>query len=469
MKPRKVRRAARATRRAATTTEEVPLPSCDDVLSRGSLRAFVGWANKVFDLRRLLGGFRDGRKDPSVASEAIAASTFFCGLLRVRSFNALEPKLAETPFLRLIGSLPASAPAPSKLCCVDTVGRALRVADLESARNVVWESLAKAERNKVFREGWHGTLRYVAIDGWESFSSYERCCDQCLVRRVKVERDGVVGEIEQYYHRYVVAMLIDERLDLMLDFEPLLPGDLRPDASRRDSHEGEQTAAMRLLPRLKKRFPWVDAVVADSLFPNGPFLTLVKELRMSAVIVAKKDGDEPLKEALSLWEGQPPCEVIENRDKQERIELWDCPGLETLSTYKGPIRVVRARIHDLRDPVARPKTWCIVVTGKAATRLGRRLVLAVARGRWHLENTGFHQWTSRWRFGHVFTHDGTAIQALFWLFFAAYNLLTLFLYRQVKSYGRDKGKDQTRTISRFVDELCDGLAQLSCSPWLDTA
>jgi hypothetical protein len=104
------------------------------------------------------------------------------------------------------------------------------------------------------------------------------------------------------------------------------------------------------------------------------------------------------------------------------------------------------------------------VTGKA-TRLPAARGVKVARARWHLENTGFHQFTTRWRFTHVFVYDGHAIAMLFWLFFAAFNLLTLFLYRQLRSYGRDRGTDPTRTISRLVDEMLDDLARLTVSPW----
>jgi hypothetical protein len=287
-----------------------------------------------------------------------------------------------------------------------------------------------------------------------------------LVRHVEVKKsDGSVETVEQYYHRYVVAMLIDERFDLMLDFEPLFPNDLRPKGvAKNNEDEGELTAAKRLLRRVKQTFKWIDVVVADGLYPNGPFLTLAKELRMGAVIIARKEGDEPLREALRIWDRHPPDAVFEDPEKKERIELWDCPGLETLSSYKGPIRVVRGRVTDLADPEAPRRTWCIVVTGKA-TKLSARQVLAVARGRWHIENTGFHQWTKRWHFGHVFVHDGHGIRALYWLFFAAYNLLTLFLYRQLRSYGRDRGKDVTRTISRLVDEMNDDLARLTLSPW----
>jgi len=37
----------------------------------------------------------------------------------------------------------------------------------------------------------------------------------------------------------------------------------------------------------------------------------------------------------------------------------------------------------------------MLVTGKPQRRLSAQKVLAVARARWHIENTGFHQWTTR--------------------------------------------------------------------------
>ena len=72
---------------------------------------------------------------------------------------------------------------------------------------------------------------------------------------------------------------------------------------------------------------------------------------------------------------------------------------------------------------------------------------------------------THWHFGHVFVHDAQGIQAVYWLFFVAFNLLTLFLYLQLRSYGRDRGSDPTRTIRRLIDEMRDDLARLDRSPW----
>ncbi len=446
-----------------------PIP--DPLPSKNRLRQIVSYGRKVYSLDRLLDAITDARRTPQTSTRLVATSVFYAGLLRIRSFNALEPKLGEGPFLSLIGARKAE-----QLCSADTLSRALRVMDLESVRALSVEMLRKAERNKVFREGWYGALRYFAIDGWEPFCSRHRHCEECLVRQVRVkEEDGVERTVDEYYHRFAVALLLDKRFDLLLDFEPLLPKDLRPltpkgtggKTTRLEKaalDEGELTAARRLLRRVKETYPWLDVVVGDALYANGPFLDEATRLRLGAIVVAKKQTDEPLKEALHIWGNAAAQSTVENQHARERIELWDCPDLETLRTYHGGnIRCVRARLTKLARPEREPSTWCMLVTGAPQRRLSAERVFAATRARWHIENSGFHQWVTRWRFGHVFTHDANAIRALFWLLFTAFNLLTLFLYCQLRSYGRDRGKHVTRTISRLIDEMLDDLARLTDS------
>jgi Transposase DDE domain len=451
----------------------IPLAQGDGQrVGAGQLRRMVAYGRKVFDLGGGLGRVVDSRRAPRTSAELVAATVFYTGLLRIRSFNALEPRLGEKPFLRLVGA----AAEKERLCSVDTVGRSLSRMDLDSVRAVSLAMLAQAERNKVFREGWHGALRYMAIDGWEAFSSCHRHCAECLDRRVRVKGRGEeLEEVIQFYHRYAVAFLIDERFDLFLDIEPLLPKDLRPLTAKGGTgqtqrlvkateDEGELTAATRLVKRVKQTFGWIDVVVADALYANGPFLTTLDRLGLGAVIIARKENEEPLREALQLWAGQAPHKIVEDEKAREKIALWDCHDLETLTSYKGKVRCVRAQVTRLDQPAKPPSTWCMLVAGKA-TRLAPEKVLSVARARWHIENTGFHQWTTRWRFDHVFLHHPIATPALFWLFLAAFNLLTLFQYLQLRSYGRDCGKDVTRTLSRLVDQMLDELARWNSSAW----
>ena len=306
-------------------------------LSRGRLRQFLAYARKAFGLGQQLASVRDRRQTSTVPTTLVMHTLFLVGLLRIRSFNALEAKLAEPEMQRALGLLRVRE---RKVCSVDTLGYSLKRVDLRTVRRPVVDVIRKAERNKVFREGWHGGHRCVALDGWEQFSSYNRHCDACLTREVTVGTADRKRTVTQYYHRTVVAMLVDEKLDLVLDMEDIRSADVRREAGEpnvENRHEGELTAAKRLVARLRKTYGrWLDTLLVDALYANGPFLTLADENNFGVIVVLKKDNNEPLKEALSLWQGKPPDQVakVEYTDRTERVELWDCPQIETLSTYR---------------------------------------------------------------------------------------------------------------------------------------
>ena len=414
--------------------------------STGKLAQFEKYAAKVFYLPKLLSSFLDSRRDPDIQTFDVVNSLFHTALLRIPSINALEGDLKESSFQKLIGFKPNQ---DEKVFSADVVANVLDKLDLSCGSNAVINVIRRAERNKVFREGWHGALRYVALDGWEPFCSYHRHCPHCLTRMVEKKLpSGEKEKVVQYYHRFVVAMIIDETMDLAIDFEPIRPADLREDDYKDKRHEGELTAAKRLLPRVKRTHPWIDVVVGDSLYTNGPFLTLLNELKMGAVLIAKKTGDEPLKEALSIWGDTAPDKVIYDEDSGEQIELWDVRDIETLDTYKGKIRVVRGLVTKAK--AKEPTTWCMTVIGKA-NKLSARQVLAVARGRWHIENTGFHQWVSHWNLKHVFRHTDNALRAILLIWTLAFNLLQLFIYRRLKRARRPI--DPTDTIRHIVEVM----------------
>jgi len=274
--------------------------------------------------------------------------------------------------------------------------------------------------------------------------------------------------VTQYYHRCVVALLLGEHEEVVLGFESLRTREQRHAAGQHsaDCDEGEETAAIRLVGRLRATYGnWLDVIVADGLYSNGPFLSELEKLRFGAVIVIKKETDEPLREALQLWAGKPPTEVVEDREADEFIELWDCKDLQTLGSFKGPIRVTRALVHPLADDEdADPTQWCFISIGAPARKLTPRQLLKVMRARWHIENTGFNQWTQHWPFEHVFVNDWRGMEAVFGFLFSAFNLLQLFIYRQVKGYVRLKGKDPTKTIISFVAKLREDLVAAQAGP-----
>ena len=424
-----------------------PLPSWVINSSR-KLHLFEKYATNVYGLPGLLGSLCDGRREPTYSTFDVASALFHSALLRRPSINASEGDLKQADFQKLIGKQPRPG---TKAFSAEVISNVLDKLDLQSRRHAIEDVIWQAERNKVFREGSYGTLRCVALDGWEPFSSYERHCTHCLTREVSV-KDPNSNELHkrtQYYHRYVVAMLVGPVLDVVLDIEPVLNADARMDGKHDKRHEGELTAALRLIDRLHHNYgSFIDALVFDALYANGPVMTKLDNCGYGGFIVLKKDDNEPLKEALALWHGQGPCQRSYDEDKREHIDFWDLDDIDTLHTYQGKVRVIRAVITGKDATV---KTWCFGIVGRRARKVRRQTALKIIRSRWHLENTGFCQWVKYWNLGRVYHHTGNAVLATLLLWTLVFNLLQLFVFRRLNRPRNPK--DPCDTIISIVAEM----------------
>jgi hypothetical protein len=426
--------------------------------SRKKLHQFEKYSCNVYGLPQLLAGLTDGRRGAEIPTFDVVNSLFHTAVLRIPSINALEGDLKEADFQRLIGRKPKQ---DVKAFSADVVANVLDKLELGQIEDDVADVIGQAERNKTFREGSYGTLRCVAIDGWEPFCSYHRHCPECLVRRVEVKRSsGEVEEVDQYYHRYVVALLVGPLIDVVVGIEPVRNKQARIDAGEKNvtGDEGELTAAHRLVDKLHETYAtFIDAFIFDGLYPNGPLLTKLTKLKYNAFIVLRNEHNEPLKEALALWQGQPPSKVVDDPQTGEYIEFWDVDELETLDTYKGKIRVIRAEVTKTKPRLSK-NTWCAAIIGKRARKLSVTTALKAVRARWHIENTAFNQWIKYWNLSHVFRHTGNALLAVLLLWSLAFNLLQLFVYRRLKRPRRPK--DPTYTIRHIVEVMSREVATL---------
>src|SRR5438034_9243178 len=125
-----------------------------------------------------------------------------------------------------------------------------------------------------------------------------------------------------------------------------------------------------------------------------PYTTLFRSTQLDdydtgGFLVLKKENNEPLKEALTLWQIQGRCEIYDNPDRKEHLEFWDVDDVETLDTYAGKVRVIRAVVT---KPDQDPSTWCFAIIGKRARQLARRTALQIIRARSHIEHTGCNQY-----------------------------------------------------------------------------
>jgi hypothetical protein len=448
---------SQGTSQTATTARGLPPWICN---SRRKLYQFEKYAIKVFNLPRLLQRFTDSRRRPRIATFDVINSLVHTALLRIPSTNALEGDLKEADFQKLLGLSPKQ---DVKAFSAEVVFNVLDKLDLHPAHEAMIDVFRKAERTKALRQERFGPFRCAALDGWEQFCSYHRHCPDCLEREVE-RKDGEI--VTQYYHRYVVAVLVGPLLDVVLGIEPVRSQSARMRAGEHDARgdEGELTAAHRLIDRIHQIYgAYIDAFIFDSLYPNGPVLTKLTAYNYEAFIVMKKEDNEPLKEALALWHAQPPCHVLDDHKSKEHIEFWDVDELETLDTYKGKIRVFKAVVT---HPEKKKRTWCVAAIGLRARRLSLPLALNVTRARWHIENTAFHQWVTYWNLSHVFHHTANAIMAIVLLWVLVFNLLQFFVYRRLKRPRRPK--DPTYTIRHIVEVMLREIATLpKAIPWLD--
>jgi len=112
------------------------------------------------------------------------------------------------------------------------------------------------------------------------------------------------------------------------------------------------TAARRLIDSLHGTYGgFLDAFVLDALYANGPVMTQLTGYGYGGFIVLKKEKNEPLKDALALWQIRGLCEKYKDSDRQEQVESWDVDEIETLDTTKAksaqyvPRSPNRAKIH----------------------------------------------------------------------------------------------------------------------------
>jgi hypothetical protein len=60
------------------------------------------------------------------------------------------------------------------------------------------------------------------------------------------------------------------------------------------------------------------------------------------------------KEALTLWQRQGPEEIYQDSESKEQIQFWDADEIETLDSYPGKVRVIRAVVTPSDHPTRLP-------------------------------------------------------------------------------------------------------------------
>jgi hypothetical protein len=237
-------------------------------------------------------------------------------------------------------------------------------------------------------------------------------------------------EVTEYYHRGVVAHLIGFSLPIVLDIEPVRPG------------EGEIVAARRLLERLLARYGrFFDAVEGDAIYFEAPLFELCRKHGKHLLAVLKENNPALLADAKAVLTGQPDLVRQEN---ERLIRYWDQEEF-TSGAIKTPLRVLRTEeTWKRRERIA--KKWVVHEqtsnwfwgTGIPQELMPPRQIAQAGHERWSIENRIFNVLGMYWGLDHCFHHDPAAILNFILILFIAYTLVACFQRLNMKQPVRGR-------------------------------
>ena len=364
--------------------------------SSHSLLSFTRYLNQVFHFGEAAAGLRDARQDPDFPPSAVFRAAFYGFVFRLSSFQELEADLAHPHLQRFLG---VEEPFRD-----DTLRYSLCGFELEPLEQMLVDINRRLKRSKAFDPGRVQGRIVAALDGIEILSSYSRCCDSCLQRRVtSQDSEGQPVERLQYYHRAVACQIVSAPVKSILAVEWLQPG------------EGEDTAALRLLRRLPQLYGsrFFDILLLDSLYPQAPVLQLAQRIGWDLVITLKQENRDLYQSAKRLFESRTPDEQFteELPGKRYEVRLWETDGLPFTDDYPQPVRVVwseeKLTQNHYRQKQLQAETthqqWVWMTTLDPKTFRGP-VVRRLGHDRWKQENNGWNDLTQNWALKHGALH-----------------------------------------------------------------
>jgi len=359
------------------------------------LLSFARYLNKVFDFRSTAAALTDSRLDPDIPPSAVFLAVFHGFAFRLPSFQQLEAELAQPALQQWIGA--------DRAFSDDVLRYSLSGFQVEGLEQMLVQVNRTLKRNKAFDTGRVQGRIVAALDGIEVLSSYSRCCDSCLQRRVSVRKAGLKVEEVQYYHRAVACQIVSSPTKPFLAIEWLQPG------------EGEDTAALRLLEKLPDLYGsrFFDILLLDALYAQAPVLQLAERNGWDPVISLKQNQRELYQSAVRLFASRPAdcCGAEQHDGKDYQFQLWDSEGFPFSADHPQPVRVVRSEEkltqNHYRRGKLQPETtdheW-LWITTLDAQAFPAKLVRRLGHDRWKQENNGWNDLTQNWAFKHGFLH-----------------------------------------------------------------
>lgn len=360
-----------------------------------------------------LDAIRDRRSQGRIPAAVVVRAALAMCLCRLGSLNALGQTAGQGFWRRWLGQ-----PLPSP----DTLGRVAGLIDVSGVRALGHHLYDRLKRNKTLVPPVHGLIAAV-VDGHETHASYKRHCPGCLERTIHAAE----GDRIQYYHRLVAVTLVTHDVRLMLDAEPMLPG------------EDEVATALRLLDRVIEQYPRAfDLIQGDALYADPRFFNWAIDHGKDAFAVLKDDRRDLLVDAKRLFEDTPATSLPRGNVQRD---CWDMEGFTTWPQVHAPVRVIHARetrtvrrqLDGQTDTQVAQWFW---VTTLPIRNASTGAAVRIGHDRWGIENEGFNELANQYHADHVYRHEPTALLVFWLLTQLCLNIFTIFFLRNLKPAAR---------------------------------
>jgi hypothetical protein len=383
------------------------------------LARFLDYVTKVFALGRIVRGVRCHRPYPQIPTRPLFLSLLLGVVLRAGSYLGISQQTKRRRWQHLIHW--------SGRISDDAFHYVSERFHLEDLRQGLAEVPKRLKANKALESCKINGLLFLSLDANEHFQSRSRCCPCCCQRQLQeTDAQGQKQTVIEYYHRYVFAQINGPQLNVLLDVEPIRPG------------EGEAEAALRLLGRIRRVYGvrFFDAVTIDSWYVQGPFLQAVEKLGWEWIVVLKQERMEVFQEARALSAAQKPALEFYDEMRDRQVQLWEVNDLDFSESYGAKVRVVHSQEQWIQQRVVGGKKtpqpqssdwWWMVSEGLRGYPVG--VVYAGGHRRWGIENKAFNELTQFYHLEHCYHHEPVAMLAqmlillLGFVLFSAYALL----------------------------------------------
>lgn len=408
------------------------------------LAQFLHYAQKVFELETRLRGVRDERSSPKIPTQPVLISLLMGVVLRVGSYLNLSEQTQRRRWQHLSGlKNPISD---------DTFEYVTERFRLEDLRQVVAADAKKLKANKALESCKISGLLFLSLDANEHFSSRSRCCECCCQREIEETDDqGNKHTVTEYYHRYVFAQINGPKINVLLDVEPILPG------------EEECAAALRLLGRLRRIYGvrFFDAITVDGWYAKGPFLRSVEKLGWGWIVVLKDQRREVYQEAQQLSGKEKPGLAFEDPERDRQVQLWEVKHLRFSEGYGGNVRVIRSQEQWIQAKIQGGKKTCqpqqsqwLWANSPGLDGYGPQVIYQGGHRRWGIENKAFNELTQGYHLEHCYHHEAHSMLAQMLILILGFTLFTAFaqLHSPLLRLGQVSLKELAHKLDLALEE-----------------